>query len=391
MDKKKLLFVLPVARPGGAGSALASLYNCLDLNKYSIDVFPMAYSSQESKDRLPYAANILRENKLLAAFFGPIEEAEGYAKINFFMVKTATKLLMKLGFNTTRSIYKRAISNVESKKNYDIVVAFLEGATTHFTAFSACPNKIAWVHVDYNQYLPVGKSELKLYEKYKRIVTVANYTTSVFVDRYPSLKSRTMSIHNPLDVERVLEDSKAPLDDTRFIQDGLFSIISVGRIAAIKRFSSIPMVVAKIADLPFRWYIIGPDRDHEEYEKLCDNIKKYGLSEKVIILGPKLNPYPYFKAADLLVSTSRSEACPMIFNEARVLNLPIVSADYPAAFEFIENGVNGLISPFDDLHNAVKRLVTDKALYESIKQKSVFSSIDNDEIVSKFDALIANC
>ena len=54
-------------------------------------------------------------------------------------------------------------------------------------------------------------------------------------------------------------------------------------------------------------------------------ISDHSVENEVICLGNKTNPYPYFKVADLLVSTSSSEACPMIFNEAKILNLPVMA------------------------------------------------------------------
>lgn len=388
MNKKKILFVMPLVRPGGVGSALASLYNSIDKNKYEIDVLSMSNVDDNAKSVLPYSHVVLQANKMLRAYFSALSEVKGLYKINCVVVKIICKILIKCGIDVEGFLYHVASRSVECRKKYDTIVGFIEGPTTKFASFFNCADKIAWVHVDYNQYLPVNKSEELLYAQFRSIVTVANYTTTIFKQRYPALAYRVVTIHNPLDINRVLALAKEPINDNRFIKDDFFSIISVGRIAEIKRFSLIPEIASHLKHLKFRWYIIGPVRNQIEYNLLCQNIIKYKVEDTVILLGSKLNPYPYFYAADLLVSTSRSEACPMIFNEAQILNLPIVTADYPSAFEFITNEHNGLICPISSIDKAIEQLIVNKDLYGRIKKNSTFSTINNEKIVEDFYKII---
>ena len=43
----------------------------------------------------------------------------------------------------------------------------------------------------------------------------------------------------------------------------------------------------------------------------------------------------------MVVSTSVSEACPNVINEAKILHTPIVATNFGSVYEFIEDGVNG--------------------------------------------------
>ena len=73
------------------------------------------------------------------------------------------------------------------------------------------------------------------------------------------------------------------------------------------------------------------------------------MEKKVFLLGETLNPYPYMKGADYLLHPSIHEAAPMVFDEAKVLGLPILSTDTTSAKEMLaecdivcENSVQGL-------------------------------------------------
>ena len=72
----------------------------------------------------------------------------------------------------------------------------------------------------------------------------------------------------------------------------------------------------------------------------------------MIWLGEKVNPYPYFKDTDQYVCLSELEACPMVFLEAKLFNIPIVTTDFPSAREFVKDG-EGTISPLEDLPQAI--------------------------------------
>jgi glycosyltransferase involved in cell wall biosynthesis len=72
--------------------------------------------------------------------------------------------------------------------------------------------------------------------------------------------------------------------------------------------------------------IVG--KGEESYvEDLKSQIDVLGLSEQVLFLGEKRNPYPYIKNAKALVSCSYSEGLPGVIIEALALGVPIVSTN----------------------------------------------------------------
>lgn len=387
MHKKNILIVMPIVRPGGVGSSLASFYPLIDKTRFDISVFPITYSSDKEIKILSYSESVLTCNETLSAFYCNMPDAKGWRFVYSIVIKLIGKLFKKARFE--EFIVKRAIKRIEKNNKYDTVMAFVEGFTTKFVSYFHCVNKVAWVHCNYNYYLPKDRSEEDIYNHYKHIVTVAQYTTEVFKQRYPSLALRTSTIYNPIDIDRVTRLSNEAIDDERF-QKASFTLISVGRIVKVKRFTAIPQIaqVLKKEHIDFKWFILGLPLDKTELELIKKQICEFGLQDSVVYLGGKLNPYPYFRHADLLVSTSESEACPMIFNEAKILKLPIVSTDFPSAFEFIDSGTNGVITSLDKMAGVICSIATNMDFYQTLKSNSSYCDRINNQSVESFEALI---
>ena len=104
-------------------------------------------------------------------------------------------------------------------------------------------------------------------------------------------------------------------------------------------------------------------------------------------MGAKTNPYPYFKAADLLVSTSESEACPMIFNEAKILGTPIVSANFGSSYEFIKQNIDGYVTPIEEMHIVIEKLIKDKGEYSKLSP-SIDNELLEESIIAKVNNII---
>lgn len=383
--QKKVLFILSSWWAGGTHSAMSSIYNCYDRNKWDISIYIISRTGYRD---VPYKELLLDSDPFMSAYFCNRKEFKKGEKIRYYWSKTIKKITCLFHIDLEAKLFRRVARKIETEQRYNTVVSFIEGYTTRFGSFFSCPNKIAWVHCDYNKYLSEGKSELETYARFSKIVTVSEYTTKVFNERYPALSDRTMTIYNLFDKEGILSKSVFQPNDERYQNDS-FTLLSVGRIHPVKRFSSIPSIASylKKEGVEFKWYIIGPSFDDNEVEKLRNNIIQYQVEDCVIWLGGKANPYPYFKSSNLYVCTSLSEACPMVFNEARVLGIPVVSTDFPSSYEFIENGETGAISSFSDIAETIKEIIESPSYYYKLKQGAISYNYDNDGILNKMDSI----
>ena len=123
------------------------------------------------------------------------------------------------------------------------------------------------------------------------------------------------------------------------------------------------------AGIDFAWHVIG---DGPERSKLEALIVENDLKDHVILEGSKTNPYPYMKYADLFVHPSYVESQGLTVLEAMALGVPCVVTKSRGPCEFIEDGVNGLLteqSP-ESLAEEVLAILNDKKLYQRIKENT---------------------
>lgn len=359
---KSILIITPSRAGGGTNSALSSIYTVLR-KQYDVCVVVMASNGDGEYDFLKKAECPY----LLDLYYRKFSDIKGRSlKIQALILKGIGRLFTLFNKDLESKLLRFVACRMERERKFDYVVGFQESRAMHFAAQFANPCKMTWVHCDYERAFP-EINEKELYRKFKKIICVSNFTRRKFVVKYPELAEKTVCIYNLLDEERIKTMSLSEIDDCRFVAS-TFTILSVGRMDVVKRFHLIPQIAKKIKDkgVDFRWYILGGPLN-DEYHKIIKLISEYEVDEYVIMLGPKTNPYPYFRQSDLLVSTSSSEACPMVFNEAKILGLPIVSADFGSALEFIDNGYNGFVQSVDNLDGIIAELASLEDRYQSIK------------------------
>lgn len=385
---KNILIVIPAYTHGGTNKSLQNIMSCLDVDEFSIDIMVMCHVG-------PCKIAFAKYNVLKASFvLSTILESYNHLQNDGFLLKVS-KIFVKSVYRFLLTIMGKRVLNfiycltarVIEKKKYDSVIAMQEGRATHFVAYFNTP-KIAWIRSDYNKYLEkTRQNEESIYAKFDHIICVSKYTSKVLLDHYPALQAKCHGIHNMIDSHSILEMSNdSSFIDRRFKTNG-FTIISVGRLDKVKQFDIIPQIASelKLAGCEFTWYIIG---DGEENENISAMIEKYKVTDIVLMLGAKDNPYPYIKHSDILVCTSASEACPNVINEARILHVPVVSTDFGSVTEFVENGFNGIISPKENLTDALLDLFQNEAKYAKIKSNISSFSYSNEQIINDITKLL---
>ena len=87
-------------------------------------------------------------------------------------------------------------------------------------------------------------------------------------------------------------------------------------------------------------------------------------------MGVQANPYPYMKAGDIYVQTSRFEGYCLTLTEARILNRPCVATNFDVVYDQMVQGENGLVVEMtpEAVAEGILRLMRDPALYSHIRQ-----------------------
>lgn len=382
----KILIVIPDLCIGGTNRTLYNTLNYLNKEKFDVSILPMSYLGETAK--LFQGYKLLQEDAALSVTrltFKSILSSDIRMALKRGIKKFSYKVFHKSDLD---SVYYKAAKKYNGK--YDVVIGFQEGYATQFAACIEAPRRIAWVHCDYSNYKRMvgNRDESQLYARYDNIVCVSHYTASVFARIYPALSDRTLGIHNIMDDQAIFQSAMEKIKEKRFLQ-GAFTLVSVGRVSAVKRFSSIPGIAAQMLKngCKFRWYIIGTDGD--DSERMSSEIQKHNVGENVVFLGPKENPYPYIASSDVLVCLSYSEACPNVVNEAKILHVPVVAADFPTAVEFIKNEENGMIVQIDKMAEKLTELCLNDDRMNRLKKGIADFSYDNSRIISEIEQLLA--
>lgn len=177
--------------------------------------------------------------------------------------------------------------------------------------------------------------------------------------------------------------------ENEMIQDGSIKILSIGRFCKAKNFDNVPDICKKILDAGFdiKWYLIGFGGDEE---LIRQKISEYQMEENVIILGKKVNPYPYIKACDLYIQPSRYEGNSVSVHEAQFLQKPVVITQYATAESQLINQIDGIIVPMDNVGCAegIVSLLRNSKTLEILKNNCTMHDYAGSAMWEKIEKLI---
>lgn len=130
--------------------------------------------------------------------------------------------------------------------------------------------------------------------------------------------------------------------------------------------------------------MVGAGKETKELVKYVEENK---LTDRIIFLGNKKNPYPYFKMADYVILTSLNEGYPVVFQEAMILDKKILTTDVSDAVIDIKEQQRGYIISFDEknMKNEIIEILKKEEQQENgIKSKKYNyieeNNINNDKI-----------
>lgn len=367
--KKKIFIFSHAMEIGGAERALLGFLDSVDYSKYDIDLFLLRHSG-ELLDLIPNEVNLLPEIPQYRAVMLPMVSALKDGQIKVVLGRLVGKIKAK-NYSIKHSAQASAVAIDYSHKyvvdslpkindkNYDCAISFL---TPHYIVSKKvnADKKIAWIHTDYSTVSVDIESELKMWSQYDYIASISNDVTNAFLVKFPSLEDKIVLIENILSKDFIEKQSNL-FDVSGEMQSDLIKFLSVGRFCEAKNFDNVPEIASliKAKGIDFKWYIIGYGSDEA---LIKSKIAEYNISDTVIILGKKDNPYPYIKACDIYVQPSRYEGKCVAVREAQILDKPVVITNYTMAQSQLNDGFDGAIVPMDNAGcaNALADFILDK-------------------------------
>ena len=379
---------------GGVERSLISMLNNFDYENYNVDL--MLYShTGDFMELLPDKPNLLKEDKAYKTFRMPIKDVFKSGKIGIGLARFIAKINAnwnvegESGYIQMQYMWKYSLPFLpNSNKEYDVAISYL---WPHYYVAEKVKAKIkiAWIHTDYSNIHTNIELDLDMWNKFDYIISISEKVTEAFISKYHSLKDKIIEIENITSPEFIKEMSKK--EQTKIISSNeFFNIVSVGRLSYAKGFDNAIKALKILNEKGFKnikWYLIGYGGDESMLKNL---IKENNLQENFILLGKKMNPYPYIKACDLYVQPSRYEGKAVTVSEAQILEKPVMITNYTTAKSQIEHKVDGYITDLsiDGIVSGIKELYRDKKLREVLADNCNKNNYHNGDELEKLYKLI---
>ena len=355
---KKILILSHVLELGGAERSLLGLLDSLNTTKYSVDLFLLRHQG-ELMPHIPPGVNLLPPVPAYTVLARPVKDTlrEGHLLLSAarLMGKLAARWYGKHHGHTESGVpleYSHKLTcpfmpSIQPDTEYDLAISFL---TPHYFVARKvrAGKKIAWIHTDYSKVQVDVKSELAMWSAYDHIVSISEAVTNSFLSVFPSLADKLVLIENILPTSLVRSQAEEFSVQSEMPDDRSIKFLSIGRFCTAKNFDNVPDICARLLaqGLDVKWYLIGFGGDEELIRR---KIAEANMEHRVIILGKKENPYPYIKACDLYVQPSRYEGKAVTVREAQMLGKPVAITRYATSASQLEEGVDGVIVPMDNV------------------------------------------
>ena len=391
--KKKVLISYPEMMVGGSTTALLAFLNCIDKEKYEIDL--QLYKNRgELLPDVPEGINLLPEAFMYDGKIGTIAK---FLKI--ILTGTVFRAYIENKKNGEKGLSKQMLSDFQAlhlsrkaKDKYDVAIGFLEGWSDRYIAYRVdADKKIAWLHSTFENITKTPEPEKRWMEKVDNLVFVADNCTEDFKKIMPEMADKARTIYNITDSSLIRKRAeKVPTDDPEYVKlrdTQVFKIITVCRVTmSVKGLDRAVSCAKKLKQngKKFCWTIIG---DGPDFEKVKALIEQNGLHEEMRMIGTRLNPLPFVKQADLFCMPSRYEGKPMVITESMILGTPPFVTRYLSANEQIENGVDGVVvdNADDTIYDALERYIDDTTELQKLKENLISREYGNPEYMREIE------
>lgn len=393
---KKVLFMCINMNIGGTEKALLTMLNEMDSSKYDITLLMLeefggflneipSYVKVKYVDGFKETKPFTKEPPQLLA--KELIKSKKYFKcINTLLAYGISKITNNISY-----YYKYVLRNIKKlDEEYDLAVAYA-GPMDLITYFVLnkikAKKKAQWIHFDVTKIGFNKKFAEKNYKRFDKVFVVSEEGKNKLISLIPSLKDKAEVFFNVISCKLIEDMSKKEKSfDDNF--DGK-RILTVGRLSNEKGQDLTIPVLARLKDEGYKvkWYCIGDGPEKSNYIK---NIKDFNIINDYILLGSKLNPYPFMKDCDLYMQPSKHEGYCITLGEARCFYNPIVTTNFTGANEQINNETTGLVCDIseDGIYNSIKRLLDDEELYITIKNNLSNEVVDSTGEIAKLDKLI---
>lgn len=232
---------------------------------------------------------------------------------------------------------------------------------------TVCKNKVCFVHCDYLNFGGQTEANNRAYMEFDKIACCSDSVRERFLLGSKLPDSKVYTVRNFYDLRLASYQS----EDTGLFDDSFVNIVLVARLSNEKGILRAIEALAQSNRKDIRYYIIGNGPQKEE---IAHMIGKYQLDNRVMMLGEQSDPYQYLIQADWLLVPSFHEAAPMVFDEAKLMGIKVITTNTTSAEEMIgseygvvcENSTEGIIGVLKSVGKSERSITGD---FDNEKQR----------------------
>ena len=363
---------------GGVERSLISMLENFDYYNNCVDL--MLYKHQgDFMKFLPKKHNLLPEIEEYASFRKSIIELFKEKSINLAICRLKAKLIAnKIARNNNildeSYIQMQLMWNYSIKylpkvdTQYDVAISYLW--PHYFVAEKVkAKKKIAWIHTDYSTIETNIDMDLKMWNKFDYIMAVSEECKNAFLKKYPILKNKVKIMENITSIDFIRKIAQEDIEKS-IKNDNSFKLVSVARLSYAKGIDNAVKALKILHDrglTDIKWYVVGYGGDEDMIRNI---INENNLENSFILLGKKINPYPYMKTADLYIQPSRYEGKAVTVTEAQILGRTVMITNYPTAKSQVKDKYNGYIckASVEGIVRGIENLYNNKRLREKLAE-----------------------
>ena len=381
---------------GGIATSLLNLLNELkSRNDLNIDVV-LFHRSPNDEILIPEGIAIKYPGKMTELIAISVQDAKKMG-IKYYVLKYILGAICKLfGHGIAYKIIFRFCQHYD---NYDYAISCSQSAPIH-SMYGGCnefvlhnivaKKKISFIHCDYVTYGLNDKYSHKVYAMFDKIAVVSNSVGRVFLGVEPEFVNKTFTVRNCHNINKILTSSE---NETVAYDSNDLNILTVARMGDEKGHMRVLDGLRRLKDVGIRckWHIVGGCIETAPAE-FIKKIKEYDVESNVVFYGIQSNPYRYMPKADFLLVPSLHEAAPMVFDEARLLHLPVVTTNTVSAEEMVGSYEVGLVCDNTDtaLSDALIHVAKNPELLKTYRENTYKIVTDNSLAITQFMNIIGD-
>ena len=347
---KRILFILPSLKSGGAERVISFIAQNIDRKKFSPMLLVLGFKGESVFSTENLQVTYLNKSKFSKSILGLLRVLN---KERPDIVVSST-----IHINQTLGIFSYIFPRVK----FVVREASVTSVMMQFTKNKQIPH---WLR---NQ----------LYNRLDLIICQSEDMKDELIKSYTIDLKKCHVINNPITI---------PIADCN-VQDSTseeINFITVGRLSAEKGHKRIITSLANI-NARFRYFIVG---DGPLRNDLIKEVESYGLSDKVSIIKHSNNISDFLKISSFFLQGSYVEGFPNALLEALAHGVPCIAYDVPGGTrEIIIDGENGyLVNDEIDLKLAIEKAVDRNWNRELIKSKTA-ERFSPQLIIEKYECVL---